>query len=103
MREWVAALEEIVDHKLSKWKKENKIENGECVQLRWQFEQHHIQLDIFWQDAKETVVLKCFGPRAGHDFLWHGLNNSTFNKVMDRVGNLAQMVMHPAIDPDDRP
>lgn len=98
MREWVASLEGIVDNKLRKWRKENPIENGEAVHLRWQFEQTHIQIDIFWEDRKETVMLKLIGPRSSHDFMWHGLDDKTFNKVMDRVGNLAQVVMYPPVD-----
>ena len=39
MREWVATLEGVLDHKLKKWMKESRIENGECVQVEWQFEQ----------------------------------------------------------------
>lgn len=100
MREWVAALEEVIDNKLRKWKKENKIENGEAVQLRWQFEQTHINIDIFWEDRKETVKLQYLSPRADHQFIWHELNDKTFNKVMDRVGNLAQVTMHPPLEPN---
>lgn len=99
MRDWVCSLEEVLDKKLKKWKKENKIENGEAVHLRWQYEQTHVQIDIFWEDKKETVSLKYLSPRANHDFLWHGLDEKTLNKVMDRVGNLAQITMHPPIDP----
>jgi hypothetical protein len=99
MREWVSSLESIVDNKLRKWKKESRIENGECVQVEWQFEQTHIIMDIFWLDSEETVKLHYFGPRAHHSFIWHGLTDKTFNKVQDRVGNLAQVTMHPPIDP----
>lgn len=102
MREWVSALEGIIDNKLRKWRKENPIENGEAVHLRWQFEQTHMQLDIFWQDKKESVTLKYLSPRITHEYLWHGLDDRTFNKVMDRVGNLAQVTMYPVIDPLDR-
>lgn len=98
MREWVALLEEVTDKKLKKWKKETKIENGEAVQVEWQFEQTHIILDIFWEDAKEAVHVHYIAPRASHRFTWHGLSDETFNKVMDRIGNLAQMTMHPAIE-----
>lgn len=102
MREWVSSLEEIIDNKLRKWRKENPIENGEAVHLRWQFEQTHVHLDIFWQDKKETVSMKYLSPRASHEYLWHGLDDRTFNKVMDRVGNLAQVTMYPPIDPLDK-
>ncbi len=101
MREWVAALEEVLDNKLNRWRKENKIENGEVVQLRWQFEQTHFHLDIFWHDKQETVNLSYLSPRITHSYQWHDLNDRTFNKVMDRVGNLAQVTMHPPIDPMD--
>lgn len=102
MRGWVSALEEICDNKLRKWRKENKIENGESVHLQWQYEQTHFRIDIFWEDKKESVRLKYLSPRITHEYLWHGLDDRTFNKVMDRVGNLAQVTMHPPIDPMDR-
>ncbi len=100
MKEWVATLEEAVDLKLKKWKKENKIENGEAIQMRWQFEQSHIVVDIFWEDHKETIHFQYISPRASHRFEWHGLNEKSFNKVMDRVGNLAQITMYPPVDPE---
>lgn len=100
MRDWVASLEEFIDHKLKKWRKEQKIENGEAIQLRWQFEQTHIILDIFWEDDKETVSFRFLSPRVSHQFAWHGLNDKTLNRVLDRAGNLAQIVMHPVIDPE---
>lgn len=100
MREWVASLEGIIDNKLRKWKKESKIENGEAVQVRWQYEQTHIIIDIFWEDDKEAVHLHYIAPRASHRFTWHGLSDKTFNRVMDRVGNLAQVTMYPPIEPD---
>jgi hypothetical protein len=98
MRDWVASLEGIIDNKLRKWKKENRIENGEAVQLRWQFEQTHVHMDIFWRDKQESITLKYIGPRASHEYLWHGLDDRTFNKICDRVGNLAQVTMYPPID-----
>lgn len=101
MREWVASLEEVIDNKLKKWKRESRIENGEAVQVEWQYEQTHILLDIFWQDGSESVHLHYFSPRAYHNFLWHGLIDRTFNKVMDRVGNLAQITMYPPLDIHD--
>jgi hypothetical protein len=101
MREWIASLEEASDIKLKKWKKEPKFENGEAVHLHWQWEQTRININVFWEDRKETVKLTYTSPRVNHDFLWHGLNNKTFNKIMDRIGNLSQITMHPPIDPTD--
>lgn len=101
MRDWVASLEGIIDNKLRNWKKESRIENGECVQVEWQFEQTHVILDIFWEDDKETVHLQYFGPREKHSYTWHGLTDKTFNRVMDRVGNLAQITMYPPIEPKE--
>lgn len=101
MRDWVAALEEMIDNKLRLWKKGNPIENGESVRLSWQFEQTCIQIFLFWEDGKEFVNLKCMGPRADHGYSWSGLDNRTFNKICDRIGNLAQVIMHPPIDPMD--
>jgi hypothetical protein len=98
MRDWVSSVERAVDQKLSKWKKQNPIENGEAVQLRWQWEQTHFQLDIFWENGRETVNLMYSSPRVSHTFHWHGLDDKTFNKIMDRIGNLAQVTMHPPID-----
>lgn len=100
MREWVSSLEMMLDNKLRKWRKYDKWENGETVQLRWQFEQTHLHLDVFWQDKKETIRLKFTSPRGDHDFMWHELNEKTFNKIQDRVGNLAMSIMHPPIDPE---
>ncbi len=98
MRDWIISLEAVIDNKLKLWKKESRIENGEVVQVEWQFEQTHIILDIFWHDGEESVNLQYLGPRAKHHFTWHGLNDKTFNKIMDRVGNLAQITMHPPLD-----
>src|SRR4051812_38246126 len=95
MRDWIASLEEVIDNKLRTWKKESRIENGEVVQVEWQFEQTHIIMDIFWHDNEETVHLQYFGPRVKHSFTWHHLNDGTFNKIMDRVGNLSQVTMYP--------
>ncbi len=101
MREWVISLETMVGNKLSKWDKHRKWENGEAVHLMWQWEGTITKLDIFWEDAKEVVRLKFMGPREDHDFMYDGLTDKTFNKVQDRIGNLAMSVMHPAIDPLD--
>jgi len=101
MREWIASIESAIDRKLAKWKKCQRIENGEAIQLGWQFEQTHFILDVFWEDQKETVQLNFFGPRVNQRFNWHGLDDKTFNKIVDRVGNLAQVTMHPPVDPTD--
>lgn len=98
-RDWICSLEAGLDIKLKKWIKENTVQNGECIQLRWTFEQTHIHLDVFWEDKKETVSLHYLSPRGNHNFLWHGLTEKTVDRVMDRVGNLAQITMYPAIHP----
>lgn len=98
MRDWVSSLEEIIDNKLKKWKKESRIENGEVVQVEWQFEQTHIILDIFWHDGEELIHLALFSPRDKHNFTWHGLTDRTFNKVQDRIGNLLTVMLNPPLD-----
>lgn len=100
MRDWVASLEQVLDNKLRKWKKESRIENGEAVQVEWQYEQTHIIIDIFWEDGRELVRLNYIAPRSTHHWTWHDLNDKTFNKVQDRVGNLATVTMCPPIDPE---
>src|SRR5262245_46323668 len=95
MREWILSPEEMIDAKLRKWDKQKKWENGEAVHLLWQWEQTLIKLDIFWQDKKEAVRLKFLSPREDHDFMWDGLSEKTFNKIADRIGNLAMRIMHP--------
>lgn len=100
MRDWVASLENAADKKLVKWKKDPKIENGESIHLRWQFLQSHIIIYVFWEDNKEGIHFQFIGPRACPRYEWHGLTDNTFNKVMDRVGNLAQITMYPPIDPE---
>lgn len=103
MRDWVASLEEVIDNKLKKWRKTPKVENGECVQLRWTWDQAHLHLDIFWHDKRESVNLQYLSPHTDHSYQWQELNDKTFNKIMDRIGNLAQITMHPPIDPTDTP
>lgn len=100
MREWVSSLETLIDKKLRKWRKENRIENGEVVQLRWQFEQIHFHMDIFWHDGEETVILSYLSPRITHAYTWHKLNDKTLQNIEDRVGNLAQTAMYSYNDPD---
>lgn len=101
MREWLCSLEQIIDNKLKKWRKIPKVENGESVQFAWQWDQTRIGMNIFWEDHKELVSLSYTSPRIDHDYRWHGLSDQTFNRIMDRVGNLAQVTMHPPIDPLD--
>lgn len=101
MRDWIASLEEVIDNKLNKWRKIPKVENGESVQLAWQWDQTRLSMNIFWEDQKENVNLYYGSPRTDHAYRWHGLNDLTFNKIMDRVGNLAQVAMYPPIDPMD--
>lgn len=98
MRDWVAALEQVIDNKLKLWKKESRIENGRVVQVEWQFEQTHIIIDIFWFDKEELIRLKYFSPIDDHHFTWHGMTDRTFNRVQDRIGNLAQITMYPPVD-----
>lgn len=99
MREWVASLEEIIDNKLKKWRKVPKVENGESVQLAWQWEQTRLSLNVFWEDHKEGVNLSYTSPRTDHSYRWNGLTDGTFNRIMDRAGNLAQVAMYPLGDP----
>lgn len=101
MREWVASIETLIDNKLRKWKKESRIENGEAVQVEWQFGQIHIIIDFFWHDGVESVFFLYHSPRVNHTYLWSGLNDETFNNIVDRVGNLAQMAMYPLKDYTD--
>src|SRR5580693_113568 len=101
MRDWIVSLETVADNKLVKWRKIPKVENGEAVQLAWQWDQTRIALNVFWEDGKELVNMQYTSPRISHTYSWHGLGDRTFNKVMDRLGNLAQITMHPPIDPMD--
>lgn len=101
MREWVASLEEVMDNKLRNWKKVNVVQDDKSVNLQWQFEQTMMILNISWTDGNENVSFHCIGPIACHQYVFSGLDNKTFNKICDRVGNLAQVIMHPPIDPMD--
>lgn len=101
MRDWIMSLEGMVDQKLIRWDKQRKWENGEVTHLMWQWEATLIKLDIFWEDKKEAIRLKYISPREDHDFMYDGLNDKTFNKVQDRVGNLSMSAMHPPINPPD--
>jgi hypothetical protein len=100
MQEWVISLEGVIDNKLHKWLKHPKIENGEAIMLSWQFELTHMFLYVFWHDNKESVIFKYVGPRIDHVHNWPLLDDRTFNNVMDRTGNYAQMAMHRTRDPD---
>ncbi len=99
MRLWVGSIEEAIDKKLIKWKKAHTIENGEAVQLKWEFLQTQIVLYVFWENNKEAVHFQYLSPRASFRFEWPGLTGNTFTRVMDRVGNLAQITMWPPTDP----
>lgn len=101
MREWVASLEGVIDNKLAKWKKTPRIENGEAVMLGWQFELTLMILYIFWEDKKEMVKFRFQSPRDSHGHGWSGLDDTTFDKIMDRIGNLAQIAMYRAIELPD--
>lgn len=103
MRDWVVSLEGMIHAKLKRWDKHRKWENGESVHLLWQWEHVLIKLDIFWEDGKETVRLKFLSPRGDHDFMFHGLDDRTFGKIEDRIGNLAMGAMYPPVDPSDNP
>ena len=103
MREWVATLEEMIDNKLQKWKKNNVVQDGHDVNLQWQFEQTLMMINILWTDRTEAVVLHCIGPSVCHRYFFDGLTDRTFNKVCDRVGNLSQIIMYPPRDPTDPP
>jgi len=95
MREYLAELETDLERMLKKWKKESRIENGEAVQVEWQFQQSHIIVDVFWHDKEERINVYCINPhhriREGR---WRGLTRETGRKVMDMAGNFAQIVMN---------
>jgi len=93
MRVYLSDLETRIDTMLKKWKKESRIENGEAVQVEWQFEQAHVIIDVFWEDLGERIILHCFSPRFSMKQDWAGLNAQTAVKVMDRVGNFVQIAM----------
>lgn len=97
-KEWATVLGAAIDKKLAKWLKGPRIENGEAFHFGWQFEQTHMFLDIFWEDGKEAVHFTYVGPRATQRFEWHKLDKNVINRIMDKVGNLAQVTMHPYKD-----
>jgi hypothetical protein len=92
MRQYIAELETRVDMALNKWKKESRIENGEAVQIEWQYEQSHVIIDVFWEDDAESIVLQCINPRFGWRHHWKSLSKENVNRIMDRVGNFAQII-----------
>lgn len=91
--DWTIELEEMVDTKLKKWKKDDPVRSVQSVQYRWQFHQTHILLDVF----KDVLHFTYHNPRAHQRFEWYGLTDETFDRVQDKVGNLAQITMHPPI------
>ena len=99
MREYVAAAETRIDDRLNKWKKISRIENGDVVQIEWQFEQSRIMLNIFWYDADEHVSITCSSPSITWQHTWNNLDPMTMTKVMDRIGNFAQIVSTRMINP----
>ncbi len=103
MRDWVSSLEGMVDKNLQKWDKHKKWENGENVQLLYQWEQTLIKIDIFWDDKKEMVRLRYIGPRPNHDLWFSGLNNKTFREVQHYTAHWTMALFHPPIDPEDHP
>lgn len=92
MREYLVDLETRIDEMLKKWKKVSRVENGEVVQIVWQFEQSFIAIDIYWLDGDEAIEIECKRPRMKTEHKWRGLTLSTLTRVMDRVGNFAQIV-----------
>lgn len=95
MRDWISSVEERCDTKLAKWRKIPKVENGESIQLSWQWEQTRMSLVVFWEDSKEAVHFTYTSPRIDHLYRWSGLTVNTYNLLMDRIGNLAQVTMYP--------
>lgn len=92
MREWVAELESRIDKSLKKWKKLSRIENGRVVQLQWQFELAHIIMDVYWHDNDEHIELECKCARLNWNHEFEGLTDKTMDRVMDRIGNFAQII-----------
>ncbi len=94
MRDFISELESCVDKSLKLWKKLSHIENGEVVNIVWQFEQSLIIIDVFWKDGDEGVNLQILHPRHRHHYEWSGLSADTIYKVIDRIGNVAQLIMY---------
>lgn len=94
MREYIAELETRIDGMLRRWKKESRIENGEAVQIEWQFEQSHIIMNVFWHDKREGINIYCLNPHLQtREGKWKGLDKRSEKSVMDMIGNFAQIVM----------
>lgn len=101
VEEWVSSLEEMIDNKLRRWVKEPRLDTDDVIQYAWRWKHSRMILNVFWRDGGEGVCLQYASPRVSHEYRWHGLVNQTFNRVMDRVGNLAQTTMYPPIEPRD--
>ena len=94
MREYIASLETRVDTALKKWKKASRIENGEVVQIEWQFEQALVIIDVFWHDGDEHVLLECRTPRVHSTHEWKGLTDMTVSNVVDRINNFSAVAQN---------
>lgn len=103
MRQWTADLEGIIDNKLKKWQKIPMMQNGKAVQLTWHFGQSWIMLNIFWEDGEERVDLAFLSPPMDYDYSFPRLTDLTFNRVSERIGNLAMLALHPPIEPPPPP
>lgn len=90
-RVYLGDLEDRVDKVLRKWKKFNRIEDQDVIQLEWQFEMSRVILDAFW-GKNERLKLECHCSRLDWKHEWDGFTAQTANYVMDRIGNFAQIV-----------
>jgi hypothetical protein len=100
-KEFADKIEYAIDNKLKKWKKYNSIVDKKSTQMEWQFEQTRFALHIFPNDEEEMVILQFFNPIHCARWTWSGLNDKTINKIIDRMGNLAQTTMYPPRDYGD--
>lgn len=98
MREYVSRLETCLDRSLRLWKKIDHIEDGDAVRLSWEFELTFIIVDVFWLDGDEGVNLQISHPRQRYQFEWSGLTQETLDRLVDRVGNIAQTIMYRPLD-----
>lgn len=92
MRIFIAELERQIEKALQKWKQASRMEDGSVVQIEYQFEQSHVELDIFWKDSDERLSIVCRTPHMTRKDNFKGLDAHTIKAVMDRVGNFAQIV-----------
>ena len=90
-------LEDRIDKSLKKWKKFTRIEDKNLAQFEWQFGLARVIVDCFW-GTNERIKLECHCSRIDWKHEWDGLTGKTAQKVMDRIGNFAQIV---ASTPDD--